>query len=130
MCDLHIILCRRPHLRGTSLIGNICNSIHQHGLGDTLLCTFGMQNTFGHLALSHRPFFVPRGFWMSFKDYDGEPTNVREHQDAYEFFTRLQVSPVVTSLHRFPTDPTVPAWPELSCNSKTRKPYMQMTSVE
>ena len=28
---------------------------------------------------------------MSFKDYDGEPTNVREHQDAYEFFTRLQV---------------------------------------
>ena len=58
-----------------------------------------MQNTFGHLALGHRPFFVPRGFWMSFKDYDGEPTNVREHQDAYEFFTRLQVSPVATSLH-------------------------------
>ena len=58
-----------------------------------------MQNTFGHLALSHRPFFVPRGFWMSFKDYDGEPTNVREHQDAYEFFTRLQVSPIA-------------AWPE------------------
>lgn len=28
---------------------------------------------------------------MSFKDYDGEPTNVREHQDGYEFFTRLQV---------------------------------------
>ena len=51
-----------------------------------------VQNTFGHLALSHRPFYVPRGFWMSFKDYDGEPTNVREHQDAYEFFTRLQVS--------------------------------------
>lgn len=52
-----------------------------------------MQKTFGHLALSHRPFFVPRGFWLSFKDYDGEPTNVREHQDAYEFFTRLQVCP-------------------------------------
>ena len=52
-----------------------------------------MQRTFGHLALSHRPFFLPRGFWQSFKDYDGEPTNVREHQDAYEFFTRLQVCP-------------------------------------
>lgn len=49
------------------------------------------QRTFGHLALSHRPYFVPKGFWQSFKDYDGEPTNVREHQDAYEFFTRLQV---------------------------------------
>ena len=53
-----------------------------------------MQKTFGHLALSHRPFFVPRGFWLSFKDYDGEPTNVREHQDAYEFFTRLQACPL------------------------------------
>ena len=33
----------------------------------------------------------PAGFWKAFKDYDGEPINVREHQDAYEFFTRLQV---------------------------------------
>ena len=71
-----------------------------------------MQNTFGHLALSHRPFFVPRGFWMSFKDYDGEPTNVREHQDAYEFFTRLQVSPVAVSSDPLPLDLRVTAWPE------------------
>ena len=35
---------------------------------------------------------------MSFKDYDGEPTNVREHQDAYEFFTRLQVALLCLSL--------------------------------
>ena len=59
-----------------------------------------MQKTFGHLALSHRPFFLPRGFWMAFKDYDGEPTNVREHQDAYEFFTRLQVHLRHVPLHR------------------------------
>ena len=57
-----------------------------------------MQKTFGHLALSHRPYFVPRGFWMSFKDYDGEPTNVREHQDGYEFFTRLQVASLCLGL--------------------------------
>jgi ubiquitin C-terminal hydrolase len=34
----------------------------------------------------------PSCFWRSFKDYDGNPVNVREHQDAYEFFTRLQDS--------------------------------------
>lgn len=86
--------------------------IHQCCHGDTLLCTCAMQNTFGHLALSHRPFFVPRGFWMSFKDYDGEPTNVREHQDAYEFFTRLQVSPVAVPSDPLPLDLRVTAWPE------------------
>lgn len=34
----------------------------------------------------------PSSFWRSFKDYDGNPVDVREHQDAYEFFTRLQDS--------------------------------------
>ena len=29
---------------------------------------------------------------QAFKDYDGQPVNIREHQDAYEFFTRLQDS--------------------------------------
>ncbi len=48
---------------------------------------------FGHLALSHEQWYRPLGFWRAFKDYDGEPLNVREHQDAYEFFTRLQVRP-------------------------------------
>ena len=47
---------------------------------------------FANLALSNRDFYRPFGFWKAFKDYDGEPLNVREHQDAYEFFTRLQVS--------------------------------------
>ncbi len=45
---------------------------------------------FGALALSNQDHFRPEGFWRAFKDYDGEPINVREHQDAYEFFTRLQ----------------------------------------
>ena len=64
-----------------------------------------MQRTFGHLALSHRPFFMPRGFWMSFKDYDGQPTNVREHQDAYEFFTRLQACPLTAAATSAPSAP-------------------------
>ena len=50
-----------------------------------------MQSTFAYLALSNREWYRPVGFWKAFKDYDGEPLNVREHQDAYEFFTRLQV---------------------------------------
>ena len=28
MCDLHIILCRRPSLRGTSLLGDVCKLMH------------------------------------------------------------------------------------------------------
>ena len=57
--------------------------------GERLLCW--AQRMFGHLALSYEQSYRPSGFWKAFKDYDGEPINVREHQDAYEFFTRLQV---------------------------------------
>ena len=110
---MHTILYGRLVLKAAGLLDNICNSVHQDSLGDTLVCTLAMQNTFGHLALSHRPFFVPRGFWMSFKDYDGEPTNVREHQDAYEFFTRLQVTSIATSLDTLPADLTVLVWPDI-----------------
>jgi len=46
---------------------------------------------FSHLALGRSSYYNPSGFWESFRDYDGEPINIREHQDAYEFFTRLQV---------------------------------------
>ena len=48
---------------------------------------------FAHLELSRSPCYSPEDFWAAFKDYDGEPVNVREHEDAYEFFTRLQVTP-------------------------------------
>ena len=56
------------------------------------------QSTFAYLALSNREWYPPAGFWKAFKDYDGEPLNVREHQDAYEFFTRLQVRPCLLIL--------------------------------
>ena len=49
-----------------------------------------LRATFAALALSRLADFAPRGFWRAFKDYDGEPVNVREHQDGLEFFGRLQ----------------------------------------
>jgi hypothetical protein len=50
------------------------------------------QVVFAQLMLSHTAFVVPRSFWFAFKDYDGQPIDLRDHQDAYEFFTRLQDS--------------------------------------
>lgn len=48
----------------------------------------------GHIFLQMSgglcPAVDPSIFWKVFKDYDGNPVNVQEHQDAYEFFTRLQ----------------------------------------
>ncbi|KAK9820599.1 hypothetical protein WJX72_012157 [[Myrmecia] bisecta] len=51
---------------------------------------YQLQLMFGNLALSNQEYYKPLGFWRAFKDYDGQSINVREHQDAYEFFTRLQ----------------------------------------
>jgi len=51
---------------------------------------YQLQVIFAHLALSSLDFYVPQHFWLAFKDYDGEPINLREHQDAFEFLTRLQ----------------------------------------
>lgn len=50
-----------------------------------------LQALFAQLALSKATFGAPNRFWAAFKDYDGTPIDIREHQDAYEFFTRLQV---------------------------------------
>ena len=52
-----------------------------------------LQSIFANLALSNKDFHRPGGFWKAFKDYDGAQLSLREHQDAYEFFTRLQVTP-------------------------------------
>ncbi|KAI8477153.1 MAG: hypothetical protein J3K34DRAFT_455469 [Monoraphidium minutum] len=49
-----------------------------------------LQAVFAAMALGLMPFTTPDGFWGAFKDYDGRPIDTREHQDAYEFFTRLQ----------------------------------------
>jgi len=49
-----------------------------------------LQVLFAHLCFGRTGSHNPRHFWSSFKDYDGVPVDVKEHQDAYEFFTRLQ----------------------------------------
>ena len=55
---------------------------------DSVLCQ--LQATFGALHASRLDHHRPEAFWQAFKDYDGQPVNVREHQDALEFLTRLQ----------------------------------------
>lgn len=59
-----------------------------------------LQVLFGHLFLSRTANHNPRHFWQSFRDYDGQPIDIKEHQDAYEFFTRLQVKCACASLSR------------------------------
>lgn len=36
-----------------------------------------LQVVFAHLACGVEPWFEPRGFWRAFKDYDGQPVNIR-----------------------------------------------------
>jgi ubiquitin C-terminal hydrolase len=55
---------------------------------ESVLCQ--LQATFGALHASRLDHHRPESFWRAFKDYDGQPVNVREHQDALEFLTRLQ----------------------------------------
>ncbi|VVC40180.1 Hypothetical protein CINCED_3A020619 [Cinara cedri] len=47
-----------------------------------------VQGIFGHLAFSKVQYYVPRGLWKHFK-LQGEPVNLREQQDAVEFFMSL-----------------------------------------
>lgn len=47
-----------------------------------------VQAIFGHLSDSKLQFYVPNGFWKTFRLW-GEPVNLREQHDAYEFFNTL-----------------------------------------
>ena len=48
-----------------------------------------VQAIFGHLAYSKLQLYVPRGLWKHFRK-NGEPVNLREQQDADEFFLMLK----------------------------------------
>lgn len=37
-----------------------------------------VQAMFAHLVLGVEPWFQPAGFWRAFKDYDGQPVNIRQ----------------------------------------------------
>ncbi len=48
-----------------------------------------VRKLLGFLELSERQEYNPREFCFSFKDYSGQPTNVRLHQDTQEFLNRF-----------------------------------------
>ncbi len=49
---------------------------------------YQLQNVFGHLLSSKLQHYVPEKFWKTFRLW-GQPVNVREQQDAFEFFTQI-----------------------------------------
>ncbi|KFM65449.1 Ubiquitin carboxyl-terminal hydrolase 24, partial [Stegodyphus mimosarum] len=49
---------------------------------------YQFQMVFGHLLESQLQYHAPESFWKCFRMW-GEPINVREQQDAFEFFTHL-----------------------------------------
>ena len=49
---------------------------------------YQMQAIFAHLLESQTQYYTPGKFWKSFKLW-GEPVNVREQQDAFEFFINV-----------------------------------------
>ena len=49
---------------------------------------YQLQNVFGHLHESRLKFYVPEKFWSSYRHF-GQQINVREQQDAFEFFNQL-----------------------------------------
>lgn len=47
-----------------------------------------MQQVFGHLMDSRLQYHEPEKFWKVFKLW-GDPVNIREQQDAFDFFQAL-----------------------------------------
>jgi len=62
------------------------------------------MDMYGFLLLSDRQYYDPTPFCFSFKQFDGQPTNVREQKDAQEFlnllFERLETALKGTSRQR------------------------------
>ena len=50
---------------------------------------FQLQKMFFYLTFSDKEFYNPKSFVFSFKDYDGNPTNINVQCDAQEFLSRL-----------------------------------------
>ena len=48
-----------------------------------------LQNMFTFLTYSNKMDYNPRNFCLSYKDFDGNPINVREQQDSQEFYNNL-----------------------------------------
>ena len=48
-----------------------------------------VQTLFASLLASNTDYHVPVPVWRAYRDGDGQPVNLREHQDAFEFFSRI-----------------------------------------
>lgn len=47
---------------------------------------YQVQKIVAHLNRSQMQYYTPTGFWNAYR-HDGEPVNMREQQDAHDFFT-------------------------------------------
>ncbi|XP_068629076.1 probable ubiquitin carboxyl-terminal hydrolase FAF isoform X3 [Battus philenor] len=81
----------------TDLNEDFSGEIHHHGLMENNTESNGdynitilkqVQAIFAHLHYSKLQYYVPRGLWAHFR-LQGEPVNLREQQDAVEFFMSL-----------------------------------------
>ncbi|XP_024517218.1 probable ubiquitin carboxyl-terminal hydrolase FAF-X isoform X1 [Selaginella moellendorffii] len=77
-------LYMQPDVRRTVLECKECDDMEK---ADSVF--FQLQTMFGALLGSSLDHYTPQGFWDAYRDYDGMPINLREHQDAFEFFNRL-----------------------------------------
>ncbi|KAJ7514417.1 hypothetical protein O6H91_23G042900 [Diphasiastrum complanatum] len=77
-------LYMQPDVRRTVLACSECDDLEKQ---DSVF--FQLQVMFGSLLGSSLDHYTPQGFWYAYRDYDGLPINLREHQDAFEFFNRL-----------------------------------------
>jgi uncharacterized UBP type Zn finger protein len=66
-----------------------------------------LQSVFGHLLSSKLKYHIPEKFWQTFRLF-GQPVNVREQQDAFEFYTQIidQVDEFLMSRKKPKTFPT------------------------
>ena len=64
----------------------ITNSLCYSCISYSLL--YQLQTVFAYLQESELKYYEPARFWESFK-MDGNPVNIREQQDAFEFYTKL-----------------------------------------
>ncbi len=76
-----------PLFRNAILSLPIDPSLKEEEDNDNLL--FQLQKMFHYLKYSQKDHYNPKSFVFSFKDYDGNPTNINVQCDAQEFLSRL-----------------------------------------
>jgi hypothetical protein len=79
-CSSRAHVCVQPEIR-RGVLKPI--EISPEERGDCIL--FQVQTMFAHLLHGRPQYYVPEGFWKAYRHW-GEPVNVREQQDAREFF--------------------------------------------